>query len=161
MGGMVNNILKIDLANANETRNLAVILSQNVQKGDTILLTGAVGAGKTHFVRSFIKFLLTVDEDVPSPTFTLVQTYETIVGEVWHSDLYRLSDEQEIEELGLFDAMTEAVCLIEWPDRLGSYTPTDALHIELKSSSNLHSRVLVAQWDHPKWETKTKGWRND
>ena len=158
---MVNNTLKIDLTDANETANLAGILAQNVEIGDTILLTGAVGAGKTHFARSFIKSLLMVDEDVPSPTFTLVQTYDTAVGEVWHSDLYRLSAEQEIEELGLFDAMTEAVCLIEWPDRLGNYTPTDALHIEFTPSRTLDSRVLIAQWDDTKWDKKTKGWRDD
>ena len=98
---------------------------------------------------------------MPSPTFTLVQTYDTTAGEVWHSDLYRLNAEQEIEELGLFDAMTEAVCLIEWPDRLGSYAPTDALHIELTPSNILDSRVLIAQWNDPKWDTKTKGWRSD
>ncbi|MDG1450303.1 MAG: tRNA (adenosine(37)-N6)-threonylcarbamoyltransferase complex ATPase subunit type 1 TsaE [Ascidiaceihabitans sp.] len=158
---MANSNLKIHLADAEATANLASILAQNVQSGDTVLLLGEVGAGKTHFARSFIKSLLTVDEDVPSPTFTLVQTYDTVIGEVWHSDLYRLSAEQEIEELGLFDAMIEAVCLIEWPDRLGSYTPTDALHIELTPSSTLDSRVLIAQWDDPKWDAKTKGWRND
>ena len=158
---MANSNLKIHLAYAEATANLASILAQNVQSGDTVLLLGEVGAGKTHFARSFIKSLLTVDEDVPSPTFTLVQTYDTVIGEVWHSDLYRLSAEQEIEELGLFDAMIEAVCLIEWPDRLGSYTPTDALHIELTPSSTLDSRVLIAQWDDPKWDAKTKGWRND
>ena len=158
---MANSNLKIHLADAEATANLASILAQNVQSGDIVLLLGEVGAGKTHFARSFIKSLLTVDEDVPSPTFTLVQTYDTAVGEVWHSDLYRLSAEQEIEELGLFDAMAEAVCLIEWPDRLGSYTPTDALHIELTPSSTLDSRVLIAKWDDPKWDAKTKGWRND
>jgi tRNA threonylcarbamoyladenosine biosynthesis protein TsaE len=158
---MANSNLKIHLADAEATASLASVLAQNVQSGDTVLLLGEVGAGKTHFARSFIKSLLTVDEDVPSPTFTLVQTYDTVIGEVWHSDLYRLSAEQEIEELGLFDAMIEAVCLIEWPDRLGSYTPTDALHIELTPSSTLDSRVLIAQWDDPKWDAKTKGWRND
>jgi tRNA threonylcarbamoyladenosine biosynthesis protein TsaE len=158
---MANSNLKIHLADAEATASLASVLAQNVQSGDTVLLLGEVGAGKTHFARSFIKSLLTVDEDVPSPTFTLVQTYDTAVGEVWHSDLYRLSAEQEIEELGLFDAMAEAVCLIEWPDRLGSYTPTDALHIELTPSSTLDSRVLIAKWDDPKWDAKTKGWRND
>ena len=158
---MANSNLKIHLADAEATANLASILAQNVQSGDTVLLLGEVGAGKTHFARSFIKSLLTVDEDVPSPTFTLVQTYDTVIGEVWHSDLYRLSAEQEIEELGLFDAIIEAVCLIEWPDRLGSYTPTDALHIELTPSITLDSRVLIAQWDDPKWDAKTKGWRND
>ena len=82
---MANRNLKIHLADAEATANLASILAQNVQSGDTVLLLGEVGAGKTHFARSFIKSLLTVDEDVPSPTFTLVQTYDTVIGEVWHS----------------------------------------------------------------------------
>lgn len=158
---MATNTLKFDLKNADETAKLARVLSMNIQSGDTILLGGPVGAGKTHFARSFIKSLLITDEDVPSPTFTLVQTYETQIGEVWHADLYRLSTEQEIEELGLSDAMTEAVCLIEWPDRLGSYTPTDALSIDIKPLSALDERCLTARWSHPKWTAKTRGWQHD
>ena len=90
---MANHTLKIDLKNADETANLARFLSKKIQAGDTLLLGGPVGAGKTHFARSIIKSLLVDDEDVPSPTFTLVQTYDTKVGEVWHADLYRLHTE--------------------------------------------------------------------
>jgi tRNA threonylcarbamoyladenosine biosynthesis protein TsaE len=158
---MPTNTLKFDLRNAEETANFAHVLSKNVQSGDTILLSGPVGAGKTHFARSFVKSLLIADEDVPSPTFTLVQTYDTQIGEVWHADLYRLSAEQEIEELGLSDAMIEAVCLIEWPDRLGSYTPTDALHIDITPLSALDERSVIAHWNHPKWAKKIKGWQHD
>lgn len=158
---MAQNTLKIDLKNAGETENLAHQLAQSIQAGDTILLSGPVGAGKTHFARCFIKSLLVDDEDVPSPTFTLVQTYDTRAGEVWHADLYRLSAEQEIEELGLSDAMIDAICLIEWPDRLGYYMPSDALHIELMPCDTLEARVLTAKWSDPKWAAKTEGWQND
>jgi tRNA threonylcarbamoyladenosine biosynthesis protein TsaE len=158
---MATNTLKFDLKNADETANFAFVLSKSIHSGDTILLSGPVGAGKTHFARSFIKSLLIADEDVPSPTFTLVQTYDSPIGEVWHADLYRLSAEQEIEELGLSDAMIDAVCLIEWPDRLGSYTPTDALHIDIEPLNTLDERTLTARWDHPKWAHKTKGWQHD
>lgn len=91
--------------------------------GDVVLLEGAVGAGKTHLARALIHAVLLQDEDVPSPTFTLVQTYDTRNGTLWHSDLYRLSSTFEIEELGLIDAFADAICLIEWPDRLGELTP--------------------------------------
>ena len=158
---MANHTLKIDLRNADETANLARFLSKKVQAGDTILLGGSVGAGKTHFARSFIKSLLVDDEDVPSPTFTLVQTYDTKVGEVWHADLYRLHTEQEVEELGLSDAMTDAICLIEWPDRLGSYAPKDGLLINIKPSDTLDSRAITVEWSDPKWAKKIEGWQND
>lgn len=158
---MAQSTLKFDLKSADETASLANILAQKVQAGDTVFLNGPVGAGKTHFARAFVKALLITDEDVPSPTFTLVQTYDTQVGEVWHADLYRLSAEQEIEELGLLDAMLEAVCLIEWPDRLGSYAPKDALNIDIEPTTNLDGRVLIAHWTDPKWLEKTKGWQND
>lgn len=158
---MANENLKIEIKNAGETETLARVLAKSVTSGDTILLNGPVGAGKTHFARAFVKSLLIEDEDVPSPTFTLVQTYETPIGEVWHADLYRLSAEEEIEELGLSDAMDDAVCLIEWPDRLGAYTPANALHIAIIPSSNLDHRQLDAHWSDPKWAAKTKGWQND
>ena len=157
---MENCSFEIDLENPSETENLAHILAKSITAGDTIFLNGPVGAGKTHFARSFIKSLLTHDEDVPSPTFTLVQTYDTDIGEIWHADLYRLNAEEEIEELGLSDAMIDAVCLIEWPDRLGSYAPKNALHITLTPSAKLEERHFCAQWDDQKWEAKTAGWRN-
>ena len=158
---MANNTLSFDLKTSDETAQFASLLAVNVAPGDTILLSGPVGAGKTHFARSFIKSILEVDEDVPSPTFTLVQVYETRLGELWHSDLYRLSDEFEIEELGLSDAMNDAICLIEWPDRLGGYMPSNALHLSMSPAVSLTERRLLAQWSDPKWQAKLGNWKID
>ena len=102
------------------TAALARMLAATLRPGQTILLDGPVGAGKTHFARAFIRARQgDAAEDVPSPTFTLVQTYDDPMGtEIWHADLYRLSDPSELAELGLDEALTDAICLIEWPDRL-------------------------------------------
>ena len=97
-------------------------------------------------------------EDVPSPTFTLVQTYDTQAGEIWHADLYRLTSIQEIEELGLTDAFDTAICLVEWPDRLGSLIPDDALEIELISGSEPETRLAQVRWTDTKWNDKVEPW---
>jgi tRNA threonylcarbamoyladenosine biosynthesis protein TsaE len=73
-------------------------------------------------------------EDVPSPTFTLVQVYDADGDEIWHADLYRLTHPDEVLELGLEDALADAICLIEWPDRLGPYAPKGALHLRLDAA---------------------------
>ena len=114
-----------------ETKALALRIRENLQNGDIVLLKGEIGAGKSHFARSLIQAAMDKVEDVPSPTFTLVQTYDTLVGSIWHADLYRLSDQSEIFELGLIDAFGNEIVLIEWPDRLGYLEPQDALTIEL------------------------------
>lgn len=141
--------LAITLSTEDQTTALARAIAVRVSPGDTLLLEGPVGAGKTHFARAFIKALLHQDEDVPSPTFTLVQTYETRAGALWHADLYRLTSDYEVEELGLLDAMTDAVCLIEWPDRLGQLTPKDAAHLTFAPAGDI--RHLTANWQHAKW----------
>ncbi|MDB6178112.1 tRNA (adenosine(37)-N6)-threonylcarbamoyltransferase complex ATPase subunit type 1 TsaE [Paracoccus sp. Z330] len=104
---------------------LARLLAAAAGPGRTILLDGPVGAGKTHFARSFIRARQGDQaEDVPSPTFTLVQTYDDPSGtEIWHADLYRLTDPSELDELGLEEAQDNAICLIEWPDRLDMLPP--------------------------------------
>ena len=124
------------LPDAAATAALGERLSSLLQPGDTVLLSGPIGAGKSHFARAAIRALLARenrDEDIPSPTFTLVQTYPTLVGDVWHVDLYRLSHPDEAFELGLEDAFGTDICLVEWPDRLGDLTPADSLHIALTS----------------------------
>ena len=110
-----------------ETGALARMIGAGLRPGSVILLDGPVGAGKTHFARALIQSLLAVPEDVPSPTFTLVQTYDGQGGEIWHADLYRLTAPDEVIELGLEDAFETAICLVEWPDRLGDLAPADAL----------------------------------
>ncbi|MDO8882765.1 MAG: tRNA (adenosine(37)-N6)-threonylcarbamoyltransferase complex ATPase subunit type 1 TsaE [Pseudotabrizicola sp.] len=113
------------------TDALGRLLAERLAPGDTVLLSGPIGAGKSHLSRAIIRARLGRMEDVPSPTFTLVQTYEDPAGDIWHADLYRLSHPDEVLELGLEDAFTTAICLVEWPDRLGPHQPEDAIHISL------------------------------
>jgi len=115
-------------------------------------LDGPVGAGKTHLARAIIQALLPVPEDVPSPTFTLVQSYETTAGPLVHADLYRLTGADEIEELGLAHAMENEVCLIEWPDRLGPYWPNSALHLKLSPMAEDTQREATLTWADPRWD---------
>lgn len=125
------------IADETLTAALARMLAATLRPGQTILLDGPVGAGKTHFARAFIRARQgEAAEDVPSPTFTLVQTYDDPLGtEIWHADLYRLGDASELAELGLDEALAGAICLIEWPDRLdrlpeGAITLAIAAHAD-------------------------------
>lgn len=113
------------------TDALAALLAEQVGPGDTLLLTGPIGAGKSHLSRALIRARLGRQEDVPSPTFTLVQTYDDPRGDIWHADLYRLSHPDEVLELGLDEAFQTAICLIEWPERLGRFAPKGAISINL------------------------------
>lgn len=124
----------ITLNNASCTADFAARVGRVLQRGDTVLLQGDIGAGKSFFARALIQSLQDIPEDVPSPTFTLVQTYETRAGEIWHADLYRLSDPNEAEELGLAEAFETAICLIEWPDRLAGLTPETAVTLSFETT---------------------------
>lgn len=117
-----------------DTIRWARLIGDAAQPGDVICLWGDVGAGKTFFARSLIQTLQSRDgtaEDVPSPTFTLIQTYDAGDLEIWHADLYRLGGPDEVIELGLAAAFDTAFCMIEWPDRLGDLMPESALHMTL------------------------------
>lgn len=147
------------LHSPDETALLARLLGAVLVAGDVVLLSGDVGAGKTHFARALIQSLLASPEDVPSPTFTLVQVYDAASGcEIWHADLYRLSDPSETEELGLTDAIAQAICLIEWPDRLAALRPSDALDITLTATDAEDHRILSATWSDPRWDAKLTDW---
>lgn len=129
---MTRATLTLLLPDPDATRVLGDTLARQAGPGDVYLLDGPIGSGKTHLARAFLTLLLTREdrlEDIPSPTFTLVQVYEIAACEIWHADLYRLSHPQEVIELGLDEAFRTAICLVEWPDRLGELTPPDALHI--------------------------------
>ncbi|MCG6558655.1 tRNA (adenosine(37)-N6)-threonylcarbamoyltransferase complex ATPase subunit type 1 TsaE [Ruegeria sp. 1NDH52C] len=138
-----------------ETARLAVVLGAALTAGDCLLLSGEIGSGKTHFARHLIQSLLPVAEDIPSPTFTLVQVYNSTRGEIWHSDLYRLTGLDEIEELGLSEAFSDAITLVEWPDRLGPLTPDHALHLHFETDPQDElKRRLTLSWTDPKWTTR-------
>jgi tRNA threonylcarbamoyladenosine biosynthesis protein TsaE len=115
--------LILPLPTADHTAALGARLASVAQAGDCLLLEGPIGAGKSHLARAFIQARLGRMEEVPSPSFTLVQVYEAAGVEIWHADLYRLTHPDEVWELGLDDAFAKAICLVEWPDRLGNHLP--------------------------------------
>jgi tRNA threonylcarbamoyladenosine biosynthesis protein TsaE len=122
---------EIHLADAAATDRLAASVAALARPGDAILLMGDLGTGKTRFARGFIAARAGRALDVPSPTFTLVQTYDLAGGAVWHFDLYRLERAQDAAELGFDEAFAEGISLVEWPDRLAGQVPADRLEIVL------------------------------
>ena len=120
---------------------LAARLAAVLRPGDVLALSGDLGAGKTTFARGVLRGLGWLGE-VPSPSFTLVQTYDT-VPPLWHVDLYRLDRADEADALGLDDIWDEAVVLIEWPERLGSRLPAQALRLRLDGAGEA-TRSLTA-----------------
>jgi tRNA threonylcarbamoyladenosine biosynthesis protein TsaE len=124
------------LPDPSATDRFAEQLAPRLRPGLPVLLIGAVGAGKSHLARAVIRQLCGQMIDVPSPTFTLVQTYDTPRGEVWHADLYRLTNPADADELGLVDAMARVITLVEWPDRLGRRYPAPALTLHLTISGD-------------------------
>ena len=118
-------------------------LAARLDAGDILCLHGALGAGKSALSRAIISGLCRDIDDIPSPTFTLVQPYLAKAGfEVWHLDLYRLEREQEVLALGIEEAFFEACCLIEWPERITALLPDGAMHLYLGFSENDASRIL-------------------
>ena len=158
---MSSDTIQITLISPDRTAELAARIGERLQAGDTLLLEGSIGAGKTHFARSLIQSRLVTPEDVPSPTFTLVQTYEANDTEIWHADLYRLSSPDEVVELGLTDAFEDAICLVEWPDRLADLTPNDALTLSFSQGEGDEDRHLRLTWTAPKWAERLKGVGNE
>lgn len=129
------------------TRQLAADFAGLLKPGDVLLLEGEIGAGKSTFARALIRSRLGRAEDVPSPTFTIVQTYPDAAGDIWHCDLYRLTSPEEAWELGLDDAFEEAICLIEWPDRLGQERPAKALTLTFAAGDPTHHITATGQRD--------------
>ncbi|MEL6570475.1 MAG: tRNA (adenosine(37)-N6)-threonylcarbamoyltransferase complex ATPase subunit type 1 TsaE [Pseudomonadota bacterium] len=136
-----------------DTARFAARLGRLLHNGDTLLLEGPIGAGKSAFARALIRSLAGAEIEVPSPTFTLVQTYELPQGEVWHCDLYRLSQVDEVLELGLEDAFSAAICLIEWPDRLGDAAPPSALRLTFAARDDHHAITFA---EPPAWRDRLK-----
>jgi tRNA threonylcarbamoyladenosine biosynthesis protein TsaE len=122
---------RLALPDENATLALGARLAGDLALGQALMLSGGLGAGKTTLARGLIAAWTGVEEDAPSPTYTLVQTYDGPKGPLWHVDLYRLDDPDAAFELGLEDAFAEALCVIEWPERLGPYRPVDRLDIHL------------------------------
>lgn len=128
------------------TAALGAAIAGQLRRGDAVLLKGDLGSGKTTLARAILA-ALGVDETVPSPTFTLVQTYETPRFPVSHYDLYRLKRSSELEELGLEEALDDGAALIEWPERAEGRLPPDALSVHLLADHERHATMTgPARW---------------
>lgn len=136
------------LATEADTAKAGAALARHVRAGDVIALSGPLGAGKTTLVRGLIG-ALGYSGEVPSPSFAIVQPYEELSPPVWHVDLYRIEDAAEIEELGL-DGASNAVLIVEWPERAGSGAWPDALRLSLEYRPD-GARILTAKVP-PSWE---------
>jgi tRNA threonylcarbamoyl adenosine modification protein YjeE len=138
---------EVSLPDLDATARLGAGIAAGLRPGDAVALWGDLGAGKTTLARAILKSLGVTDE-VPSPTFTLVQSYDT-VPKVAHFDLYRLKRAREIEELGLEDALLDGAVLVEWPERAPEALPPDALHVRLGQSEGLRNARLTgpARWE--------------
>ncbi len=124
-------------------------LARLLRKGDCLTFNGDLGAGKTTFIRAMIHTLCGM-ETVPSPTFTLVQTYDSSPSPLWHFDLYRLKRAEELYELGFEEALADGILFIEWPERAKDLLPSTQLQLHLEQAQDDLKRKLTisgdAQW---------------
>jgi len=129
----------IPLPDEAATTALGNAIAPHLRRGDVVYLTGTLGMGKSTLARGLIRALTRPDQDVPSPTFTLIQGYDTPGFELLHIDLYRIAHPEETLELGLDEALDDGVLLIEWPERLGHLGFDARLDIVLEHSDNTNS----------------------
>jgi len=132
------NVALPDLA---ATASLGARIAAVLKPGDVVALAGDLGAGKTTLARAILR-ALGVAESVPSPTFTLVQSYATGNFPLSHYDLYRLNQASELNELGLEEALEDGAALVEWPERAGGYLPHDALYVRLDGQNGARRAIL-------------------
>jgi tRNA threonylcarbamoyl adenosine modification protein YjeE len=138
---------EIALPDLDATARLGASIAGGLNAGDAVALWGDLGAGKTTLARAILG-ALGVEEDVPSPTFTLVQSYDTDPP-VAHYDFYRLKSGRELEELGFEDALTSGAVLVEWPERAPEALPPETLHVRLGARDGARIARLTgpARWE--------------
>jgi tRNA threonylcarbamoyladenosine biosynthesis protein TsaE len=123
------------------TAALGRAIAERLGPGEAVCLYGPLGAGKSTLARALIRALTTDEEEVPSPTFTLVQTYPSPAFPIAHFDLYRLKSNDELVEIGLDEALAEGAIVIEWPERLGQALPPDRVAIHLAPADSPTART--------------------
>lgn len=150
--------LSARLADEAATASFAARVAGRARVRDVIALHGGLGAGKTTFARAFLRARPGggAIAEAPSPTFTLVQTYD-LAPPVWHFDLYRLAHADEVWELGFEDALAEAISLIEWPERIGSLLPENRLDITLALDPASHQARLLQLRGAGDWADRAQG----
>ncbi|MEO0818069.1 MAG: tRNA (adenosine(37)-N6)-threonylcarbamoyltransferase complex ATPase subunit type 1 TsaE [Pseudomonadota bacterium] len=139
----------VDLPDLAATQMLSQRLAPYLKAGHVIALKGDLGAGKTTFSRALVSVLLGAPTEVPSPTFTLVQTYEGPNFPIYHFDLYRLEDPAELDELGWDDTL-DGLSLIEWPGKAGARLPIWRMTISIEIVGE--GRRAVLEWSGEDWQ---------
>lgn len=156
-------MLELFCKNQAEVETFASALAAGVQAGDLIALSGDLGAGKSTFARAFIRAaVVNSDAEVPSPTFTLVQSYSTGAYDIYHVDLYRLQGPDDVYDLGLDEERDDAVFLVEWPDRMPANWWQHALEIKLvregvATEAGDEARRLVFAGNLDRWQILLEG----
>ena len=140
--------MELQLKDEAATARLGEAVARGLRRGDAVHLSGGLGAGKTTLARAAIRALTSSDEEAPSPTFTLVQTYQGPDFPIAHFDLYRLTGSDQLRELGLDEAVEEGAVLIEWPERLeGERTSEHLLEVELAPDGAGRNARITAHGD--------------
>jgi tRNA threonylcarbamoyladenosine biosynthesis protein TsaE len=148
-------VIKIKIKDEYEMVDFARKIGTITNKGDIIGLEGSLGVGKSFFARNFINYLSLEPQNVASPTFNLLYSYHTKIGELFHFDLYRLKNFFELENIGFFDYINEGTCLIEWPEIVAKYLEEKYLEIKIISSSDIKSQErLVILEPNKYWQNK-------
>ena len=126
-----------------DTKRCAELIANHINDRSIIILRGNLGAGKTCFAKYFIHHLSgELVDDITSPTFNLLQTYESPKGTIFHYDLYRLESEDELYELGFEESLSQGICLIEWPEIASSFLPNDIMDLEFDYQNEIRSLLL-------------------
>ena len=150
----------IDLPDEAATCRLGRRIAAVTRKGDVIALWGDLGSGKTTLARALIRAIPVLpgsagDDEVPSPTFTLVQTYPRAPAEIWHFDLFRIEQAEDVYELGIEEALDEGIALIEWPERMAALLPEERLDVKLRFPPGREGRTAILI-PGPGWEGRLK-----
>jgi len=148
-------ISTLSLPDENTTARLGARLGTIAQLHDVICLTGPLGSGKSTFARALIRELACTNTDVPSPTFTLVETYNVAMGTIHHFDLYRLEKIADAHELGIEEAMDTGICLIEWAERIVDLLPPDCLIVSLNHNHDAGASARTLTFTGPaSWQKR-------
>jgi tRNA threonylcarbamoyladenosine biosynthesis protein TsaE len=131
------------IENEQDSIQLATQLANDLKRNDIITFSGDLGAGKTFLCREIIKNLCGQQTQVISPTFNLLQTYDYKNYLIYHFDLYRLKHPSEINELGIEEAFSGHICLIEWPELIEDLLPQDAIHVNIEIISNTRRTITI------------------